>query len=161
MRKRKARRQCKSCQRPVVALKNFFCNNSCQMEFQYKEYIKRWLAGKESGIRGTGAGMGVSSHIHRYLREKHGENCTRCGWKERHPITNKVPVNVDHIDGNPYNCQESNLTLLCPNCHSLTPTFGMLNSGNGRRLKGAIVQLGGRQNGILETGVQIPVAPLV
>ena len=31
---------------------------------------------------------------------------------------------LPHIDGNN---EESNLQLLCPNCHSLTPTFGALN----------------------------------
>ena len=46
----------------------------------------------------------------------------------------KLPVDefgrtyeIHHIDGNHYNNEESNLQLLCPNCHSLTPTFGALN----------------------------------
>jgi 5-methylcytosine-specific restriction endonuclease McrA len=30
------------------------------------------------------------------------------------------------------NHNEKNLNLLCPNCHSLTPTYGSLNKGNGR-----------------------------
>lgn len=36
-------------------------------------------------------------------------------------------LQIHHIDGNHYNNEESNLQLLCPNCHSLTPTFGALN----------------------------------
>jgi 5-methylcytosine-specific restriction endonuclease McrA len=56
----------------------------------------------------------------------------RCGWDEIHPITNKVPIQLDHIDGNSENNSLQNLRLLCPNCHSLTPTFGILNKGNGR-----------------------------
>jgi len=30
--------------------------------------------------------------------ETHGENCFQCGWDKRHPITNNVPLDLDHID---------------------------------------------------------------
>ncbi len=32
-------------------------------------------------------------------------------------------LEVDHVDGNPDNHLPTNLRLLCPNCHSQTPTF--------------------------------------
>lgn len=35
----------------------------------------------------------------------------------------KLTLQLDHIDGDPTNNVEKNLRLLCPNCHSLTPTF--------------------------------------
>jgi hypothetical protein len=73
--------------------------------------------------------------------ERFGEKCTRCGWGERHPLTGKVPVEVEHIDGNWRNNAPSNLTLLCPNCHSLTSTYRALNRGRGRPMR-----LGGREN---------------
>jgi hypothetical protein len=34
-----------------------------------------------------------------------------------------IPLELDHIDGNHQNNALENLRLLCPNCHSLTPTF--------------------------------------
>ena len=40
--------------------------------------------------------------------------------------------NLEHIDGNSENNSLDNLKLLCPNCHSLTPTYKNLNKGNGR-----------------------------
>jgi 5-methylcytosine-specific restriction endonuclease McrA len=43
-----------------------------------------------------------------------------------------MPLHIDHIDGDSENHNESNLTLLCPNCHSLTSTYGKLNNGHGR-----------------------------
>jgi 5-methylcytosine-specific restriction endonuclease McrA len=35
----------------------------------------------------------------------------------------KISLELDHIDGNSKNNIESNLRLLCPNCHSQTPTW--------------------------------------
>lgn len=44
-------------------------------------------------------------------------------------------MQIDHIDGDYKNCRPENLRILCPNCHSLTPTFGALNKGKGRKLR--------------------------
>ena len=38
---------------------------------------------------------------------------------------------MEHIDEN-YANKEENLILLCPSCHSLTPTYGARNKGKGR-----------------------------
>jgi 5-methylcytosine-specific restriction endonuclease McrA len=56
-----------------------------------------------------------------------------CGWEKIHPITLKVPVELHHIDGDSKNNKLDNLILLCPSCHSLTPSFRGLNRGNGRK----------------------------
>ena len=47
--------------------------------------------------------------------------CSACGletWAGQ-----PIPLELDHIDGNHHNNALNNLRLLCPNCHSLTPTF--------------------------------------
>ena len=138
-RARKERLACPVCSQVVENIRSTFCSNKCQMEAQYRTYIKRWKRGEETGNRCTGRSLQTSNHVRRYLGEKFGERCSKCGWCERNAVTGRVPVNVEHIDGNPYNTVESNLTLLCPNCHSLTPTYGNLNHGRGRT-KGAVVQ---------------------
>jgi len=59
----------------------------------------------------------------KYLISKQGAKCSQCGWGKAHPITGNVMIELDHIDGNPHNNKIDNVRLLCPNCHSLTPTF--------------------------------------
>ena len=75
----------------------------------------------------------ISAYLRRYIHEKFADKCSRCGWHEIHPVTNRVPLEVEHIDGNSDNNKEENLTLLCPNCHSLTLFYRGLNRGKGRK----------------------------
>jgi hypothetical protein len=70
--------------------------------------------------------------IKKYLINTFGNKCMDCGWCEVNKKTGKVPIQLEHIDGNSENNNLNNLKLLCPNCHSLTPTYGSLNNGNGR-----------------------------
>lgn len=105
-----------------------YCSHDCRVEYTYKEYIYKWLSGEvvEYNTRV------VPSPIRKYLFIKHDSKCSRCGWGEINPITGNTPLEVEHIDGDSTNNKEENLTLLCPNCHSLTPTYKALNKGNGR-----------------------------
>lgn len=138
---RKTRTLCQICGKLVDNLRSTFCSNVCQNESQYRSFIERWRLGQEIGNKSSGRTLQVSSHIRRYLREKFGDRCTKCGWAERHPTTKRIPLNVEHINGDPFDSSEGNLTLLCPNCHSLTVTFGILNRGRGRTSRhGAVVQ---------------------
>lgn len=79
--------------------------------------------------------------VRKYLMVKYGNKCSivDCGWSKINQTTGKIPLQVDHIDGDYKNNIEENLRLLCPNCHcpnchSLTPTFGFLNKGCGRSM---------------------------
>lgn len=47
--------------------------------------------------------------------------CELCGWCECSP-DGRVPVELDHINGDRSDNRLANLRVLCPNCHSLTAT---------------------------------------
>jgi 5-methylcytosine-specific restriction endonuclease McrA len=55
-----------------------------------------------------------------------------CGWSKQNPFTKTIPIELEHIDGNSENNTLENVKLLCPSCHSLTPTYKNANKGNGR-----------------------------
>lgn len=104
---------------------NKYCNNTCMSEYKRKEYIKRWKAGQESGIKGTND---IAAPVRIYLKLKYNNSCQKCGWNQINEFTGLVPLQIHHIDGNCLNNKEDNLQLLCPNCHSLTENFGSRNT---------------------------------
>lgn len=130
MNAKRDRNKCLNCGTEVKRYVDKYCNNICQAEYQYKQYIIRWLGGLENGMSGS---TSISGHIRRYLHELHSGSCQLCGWAKIHPITGLVPLAIHHIDGNHTNNTFDNLQLLCPNCHSLTETHGSLNIGKGRK----------------------------
>lgn len=127
---------CLSCSVQFVKGRNRsgnFCSLQCNADHRQVMFIQNWLNGKENGS----SGEGVSERIRKWLHERHNSSCQKCKWSEVNPTTGKIPLTINHIDGNWQNNRPENLELICPNCHSLTPNFGALNRGNGRpqRLK--------------------------
>lgn len=113
----------------IISQKKKFCDNKCQKEYQYLSYINKWKKGEVNGLRGK---YQTSSYIKTYLFIKYNTKCARCGWGKINPYTGNIPLEIEHIDGNYLNNEEDNLTLLCPNCHSLTSTYKGANK-NGRK----------------------------
>jgi len=107
-----------------------FCSIDCFHEYRKNDFISKWLNGENDGL--PPRGHGVSSRIRQYLMNEQNNSCIKCSWSEINPITGKVPLEINHIDGNWRNNSRDNLELICPNCHALTPTHKALNWGNGR-----------------------------
>lgn len=122
---------CPNCGK-MMSIKNFYCSTKCQHEWNYKTYIEKWKNGEISGTTGK-TWIDVSLHIRRFLFEKFNNKCSVCGWCEVNPFTGCIPLEIEHIDGDALNNREENLTLLCPNCHSLTKTYRGANKGHGTR----------------------------
>lgn len=130
MNPKKSRNNCKNCSIECNKHAQIYCSVLCQKEWEYKEIIRRWKIGE---WKCSNVVRLVSNHIRRYLFEKFSSKCQKCSWNKINPITKKVPLEINHINGKSWESYEENLELLCPNCHSLTPTHGALNTGNGRR----------------------------
>lgn len=80
----------------------------------YKKYIER-------KIKSTPFESLSKKVIKRLLIEDRGHQCESC--KNTHWLTNSITLELEHIDGNKKNNNKANLLLLCPNCHSYTPTW--------------------------------------
>jgi hypothetical protein len=107
-----------------------YCSISCQAKERTETAIEQWKMGKNKGY--SGKTMLVPPWLRKYLFEKFNSKCYKCGWCEINKTTNKIPLEVNHIDGDAANTKEDNLELLCPNCHSLTPNFRALNKKSKR-----------------------------
>ena len=93
------------------------------------EKIYLWKKGELDGSRGKTA---TAHWLRDYLLEKYDYKCSSCGWGETNTFTGKIPLELEHIDGDFTNNKEENLTIVCPNCHSLTATYKGANKKQGR-----------------------------
>ena len=60
-------------------------------------------------------------HSKKHLLKERGHECENCHLSEW--LKQPIMIEVDHIDGDRTNNAEGNLKLLCPNCHTQTPTW--------------------------------------
>ena len=144
-------RLCKNCARPISYEKriegNVFCDRRCRGLFWGKMTRKKCpRCGDKSVLRDRRycpkCYRFANIRIHKvedamtdasrrnFLIRKHGRGCWSCGldsWMGR-----SIPIELDHVDGDSDNNLESNLRLLCPNCHAQTPTW---KGGNKKKLK--------------------------
>ena len=80
-----------------------FCDKNC-----YRKYGKRYLGHSEGK-----AYQPRERVIKPHYRDFKLDYCEHCGFLPKHPCQ----LDVDHIDGNHFNDDPSNLQTLCANCH--------------------------------------------
>ena len=123
---------CLNCGTPLNSRQTKYCKHKCQQEYQQKQWEEKWISGEISGFSEENHWGGIPDRIRTYLFKKYNSKCANCGWGEINPYSKTIPLEIEHIDGNYKNNRPENVTLLCPNCHSLTKTYRGANRGHGR-----------------------------
>lgn len=103
------------------------CSSRCRNNQDGLDKLSRWLNGEHKLAQG--ADGAILLWARRHLMEEVHYACSRCRWSEV-SASGTIPLEIDHIDGDWANSSRDNLRVLCPNCHSLTPTWRGANHGN-------------------------------
>jgi hypothetical protein len=101
-----------------------------QLRVQQKNLETSWSRPYEEMRQGS---------LRKRLLHERNHTCEQCGIGNEY---NGKPLSLelDHVDGNSNNNKVENLRILCPNCHSQTPTHRAKNIKYKRLLKESIPQ---------------------
>lgn len=119
---------CRMCNASLLNTANkHFCSNQCQGAWT-------WNQTKQEIIR-TGVYKGADYNsirllARKFIEETSGWKCSICQSQEW--MGQKIPLVVDHANGNPEDNRIENIRLVCGNCNMQLPTFAGRNRGNGR-----------------------------
>lgn len=111
---------CRQCSKDALG-KNVFCSPECHRLHRRETIVVPKI---QAGL------VSEPKTLKKYLIEERGWICQNCSLGEW--LGAPIPLELDHISGNPMDNNLDNLRLLCPNCHAQTPTAKGRNRGNGR-----------------------------
>jgi len=100
-----------------------YCSVKCSENHLLETQLEKFKNG-EIPSQGT---------IKKYLILQNGHKCSICNLEEW--CSKKIPLVMDHIDGNSENNIPINLRLVCGNCDMQLPTYKSKNKGNGRAFR--------------------------
>ena len=95
-------KKCMLCGKPIPRVKGEVCKK-CNVTYRVKY------------------GKPTHKTVRTYLLQTREYKCNCCGLEEW--CGHKIPLELHYIDGNHDNNEETNLELVCPNCHVFTDTY--------------------------------------
>ena len=98
-----------------------FCSHKCSSDYRLQNNFLDWYCSSKNF---------QNSVLKNFLTILHGYSCSVCGifeWNGK-----DIVLEVEHINGDSQDSSPENVCLICPNCHSQTPTYKGKNAGNGR-----------------------------
>lgn len=134
---------CNYCGKGILKKENIYCGSSCAAKVnnkgkcRNKAYFEKLYPSREKKFWKTRPPTEfikdpLGGNHKAILIQERGYRCESC--KRRKWLKREIVLELEHIDGDKSNCLRENLKLLCPNCHSLTPTWkGRKNKGVWKR----------------------------
>lgn len=103
-----------------------YCSNKCQAAHKQIQSDKLF----SQGLNGI---YTENRAIRKAMARIKGYKCEVCGISEWNG--KEIVLEIEHIDGKSNNNKIDNLMLICPNCHSQTPTYKKRNNGKSTRVE--------------------------
>jgi hypothetical protein len=115
--------KCIVCDEEVRNSYKKYCSTKCSENHFLKNQFEKFKNGE----------IPSQSTTKKYLILQNGHKCSICKLEEW--CGQKIPLVMDHIDGNAENNLPENLRLVCGNCDMQLPTYKSKNKGNGRAFR--------------------------
>lgn len=104
-----------------------YCSHECRAATQREKCHERIRNGQYD-LTWSG-----NQTLRKFLIEDRGYRCECCGLSEW--MGEPIPLSVHHKDGDASNNAPINLSLICLNCHGVTPNFGRKNKQGSRKYR--------------------------
>lgn len=123
--------QCIECKKLVRLGQRKPCPPGFMSEIAKKSHLRKRIEGYADWK--SGSCVFSSRTIKRMLADIEGYKCSSCGISDW--MGKRITLELEHKDGNSDNNSPDNVCLICPNCHSQTPTYKGANKGRGRHFR--------------------------
>ena len=117
---------CLYCNTETLNIK--YCSQTCMNQSYIDETVEQI---QKTGVLPTHKSGGITVGARKYLISQRGRKCEKCENDRWMGVL--IPIEFHHKNGNPDDNRETNIQILCSNCHAITINHrGRNKNGNGR-----------------------------